>query len=281
MKTALSLTLIVCLVGSALPVAAQGQTALKGASRYRDARLVAAQGRGERIDEVKGVLVSDPQARRIRFEVNDRAVFDVSYDQVTAMHYEESDFPKRSFFRSSYYLIVHYSDAASQGKFETVRLVSTRDVPSMLATLEADTRLRIDRSASKRSFLGLPIYVAVGDTVYVTDPTGQRLKGTLTQLSRSSLRLAASATDRSAVPRDFDQASIRKVEVANLRWTFWGSNNNLFTGIGVTAGLILGVLAAVDLPGDPLVTLLGVTTSGGFLGYLADRHRTRDVYRAP
>lgn len=30
----------------------------------------------------------------------------------------------------------------------------------------ADTGLQIDRSVARRSFLGLPIYLAVGDTVY-------------------------------------------------------------------------------------------------------------------
>jgi hypothetical protein len=152
----------------------------------------------------------------------------------------------------------------------------------MLAIFEADTGLPIDRSASKRSFLGLPIYVAVGDTVYVTDDMGRRVKGTITQLSRSSLQLAPLTNEPSAGPRDFDQPSIRKVELTNMRW---GSDNNHFTGIGVTGGFILGVLWFLYLAEvsdvNPFVALLGVPTAGGFLGYSADRQRTQDVYQAP
>jgi hypothetical protein len=278
MKSPLSVLLIICLVSSTLPAEAQDSVAT--GSRYSDARLVTAEGR-ERLDEVKGVLVSDPQARHIRFEVNNRSVFDVSYDQVTAMHYEESKYSKRLLRRPGYFLTVHYSDAAGQEKFETLRL-SKGDVSSALAALEANAGLQIDRSASRRSLLGLPIYVAVGDTVYVTDETGHRVKGTLTQLSRSSLRLEPESKDRSVRERDFDQASIRKIELANLRL----ANHATFTTAGVLGGVCLGIWRAFYVAfgssgTNPFVPLLWIPIAGGLLGFAVDRQSTVDVYQAP
>src|SRR5207248_5230950 len=108
---------------------------------------------------------------------------------------------------------------------------------------------------------------------------GRRVKGTMTQLSRSSLQLAPLTNEESEVPRNFEEASIRKIELASSR-------NILFTVIGEAGGLILGFFWSFSLAFGgsavhPFVPLLGATTAGAFVGYLADRQRTWDVYQAP
>jgi hypothetical protein len=150
MKSALSLTLVASIVMAALPVRAQEATPTpvispKAESRLPDARLLSRRAGGH-VDEVTGVLVSDPQAKQVRFEMGDRAACALPYDRITAMHYEEGNYPKRFLSRSSYYLILHYLDSTGQGAFESVRLLSNRDVAAMLAALEADTGVKIDRA---------------------------------------------------------------------------------------------------------------------------------------
>jgi hypothetical protein len=65
MKGAVSVALAVCFVAHAIPVRAQNVA--PATSWTVPARLVSRTG-GGRLDEPKGVFVSDPAARQLRFE---------------------------------------------------------------------------------------------------------------------------------------------------------------------------------------------------------------------
>jgi hypothetical protein len=222
---------------------------------------------------VKGVLTSDAQARQPRFESASGTLFEVSFDQLTALHYEESLFPPfRGFGRSRSYLTIHYTTASGDPGFEILRL-SKDPAPDLLAALERDTGLSVDRGPATASFLGLPIHTAIGDTVYVTDDAGHRGKGTVRRLSPSSIELQPSGR--------FEAASVQKVEVSDP------------TGDGAARGAVLGGLLslAAELFGCLLIVnedhplcqeplLFGAigVVGGAILGRAADAHTLRAAY---
>ena len=187
------------------------QTAQTAESRFADARRVTRTGGGH-LEETKGLLISDPKAKEIRFEEGDRPAFAIPYDWVTAMHYGQYGEAKRSFrnpfwTRPLYYLTVHYVDAAGQARFETVRWVSER-APALDA-LETETGLRIDHAPTQRSFLGIPIRVTIGDRVTITDLTGRKTTGKITQLSATALALDGST----GAQQSFADSSVQRVRL--------------------------------------------------------------------
>ena len=285
MKSALSFTLVASIVMASLPVGAQevtpvsldtldkivpavpsslAQATVRSAtpvisphaeSRFPDARLVSRHAGGQ-VDEVTGVLVSDPEGREIRFETGDRAVFAIPYDRITAMQYEEAKYPPRFLDRPSHYLTVHYSDSADQDQFESVRLLSERNGPSVLTTLETDTGLKIDRSVSMLP--GLPMYVTAptaaqtaassfadlqgrlkpDQTVYVQTAEaaggyGPRIRAKVLELSGSTLRLLVDGQRREFAEGD--------VLVVSEHHTSKGKG--ALIGLAVGVGLGLGNLA--------------------------------------
>ena len=141
--------------------------------------------RSDRFVVADGALVSDPQARRLRFEADGRVLFDASYDSLTALHYEASTYPP-SRRRSRFYLTVHYTNGAGDPKAEVVRLTQG-EADGVLAVLERDTGGHVERSPTKTSALGLPIHFAVNDAVVVTDDTGKKTKGRVARLSATDL----------------------------------------------------------------------------------------------
>jgi hypothetical protein len=219
--TRASMTLIVCLVTSVWPAAAHGQTTASGLpapsaqqattrTAWRvAARLLARKG-GDRLDQPKGFLASDPAAGRIRFEGHHPDAFDVGYDQITSVHYEHGAKHPGGLFNKGleFYLTIHHAADAGAQRASTVRL-DEDDVSSTIERLEADTGLKVDRTEAKRSFLGLPIRVAVGDRVSITDVTGRKLKGRIATLSDSSLGLDGSG----GAARVFDNASVARVRL--------------------------------------------------------------------
>jgi hypothetical protein len=249
-------------------------------SRFPDARLVSRHA-GGRVDEVTGVLISDPEGREVRFEVGDRAVFAIPYDRITAMHYEEAKYPPRFLHRSSSYLTVHYSDSAGQDKFESVRLLSERDEPTVLATLETDTGLKIDRTVSM--LLGLPMYVAAptaaqtaarsfadlqgrlkaDQTVYVQtaeveDAPGRGIKGKVLELSGPTLRLLVNGQRRELSERDVLVVSERDHNSARK-----GAGIGALIGLAVGVGLGLWNVAQwCSSPGDSCGTARAVLVLG-------------------
>ena len=93
--------------------------ALHAESRFDDVRwIVGRHGqalfRNEGFDDVEGVLTSDAAGQRLRFEAARRSSFDVSFDRLTALHYEESTYPSRVFRRSGLYLTIHYTSATGE-----------------------------------------------------------------------------------------------------------------------------------------------------------------------
>ena len=195
--TRATMTLIVCLVASAWPEGAHGQTAALRSTHVR--RLAgggAAPGSVQAAtisSEPKGFLVSDPVGRAGRVRTAAPDGFDARYDRITGLHYEDgAKHPGRLFNKDvEFYLTIHHSDDAGRQLVSTVRL-NEADVASTLQRLEADTGLTVDRTEARRSFLGLPIRVAVGDSVSIIDITGKQTKGRLAALSESSLAVVGS-----------------------------------------------------------------------------------------
>jgi hypothetical protein len=184
------------------------------------------------VKEVVGVLVSDSLGKQIQLEAAGRNVYVVPYERVTAMHYEEADYPRRFLRKSSFYLTLHYSDAAGRPAFEAIRLLSRRDALAALATLERDTGLTVARSVTNQSFLGIPIRARVGTPVAVTDQSGRTIKGVIAQLSAVSLTVDEST----GVPRTFDETSLRKIRL------LYSPKHDALVGLGLGAamGAMLG-----------------------------------------
>jgi len=202
-----SMTLIVCLIAASDSSGAPSLHQVQGTAWRVAARLMTRVG-GDHLVERKGFLVSDPAAGRVGFEGETPDGFDARYDRITSLHSEGgAKHPGRLFSKDvEFYLTIRYTDDAGAPLVSTVRL-SEAEVASTLERLEADTGLTVDRTGAKRSFLGLPIRVAVGDSVSVTDVTGQKMKGRITALSESSLTIGGSG----GVARVFDEANVAKI----------------------------------------------------------------------
>ena len=297
MKSALPLTLCLCLLACAGPVSAQEPSpvastiAPDGASRnVQKADLRAVEGRhvsqkgSGRVEERKGWLVLDPEARQLRFEV-DRQAFAVAYDRITALHYEKSQeaskwgWPLKD---EKHYMIVHYADPEGKAAYETVT-VSRRDVSWVLDRLERDTGLAIDRTLARRSFLGIPMRATIGDQVVVTDEIGNALEGTITELSTSALAVEGSTGTRHV----FDGQSVNTIKRTRSR----GRDALRGFAIGAITGAIAGGLAGYGIAGDAISVFQGAAVMGAFtggIGALASavapsyrQRATRDIYQKP
>ena len=265
----LSLALVVCVAGSSRPACAQAPAAppaiaqVLPAAQLTEWRLAPARHAiptgPARLKEATGVLISDPQGKQIRFEAKDGAGFVVPYERINAMHYEEWNYPRRAWRKSSFYLTVHYSDVAGRPAFETIRLLSEQDALSAIDTLERDTGRTFDRSLATRSFKGIPIRAGIGARVAVTDQTGQTTKGTITQLSASSLALGGSA----GAAQVYDETSLRKIRL------LYSPKHDALVGftLGVGMGAVTGVLAGAL--GDENVVGTAVAAAGLLGGLVA------------
>ena len=238
MKPMASIAAIACLAFPAI-VCAQGPTsfdAILAQSAAQSApvtawqvpaRLIARTGGGH-LKEPKGVLVSDPVTKHVRFEGNSADAFDVAYDQITGMHYEDgARYPSRRFNKHvEFYLTIRYSDNAGKQRASSVRFDKDNVEPT-LSRLESDMGLLIDRTVARRSFQGLPIRVAVGDRVVVTDVAGRTLKGKITDLSDLSLGV----TEADTKVRIFDEGGVEKIR---LRYS---AGRDAMSGLGVGAAI--------------------------------------------
>jgi hypothetical protein len=126
--------------------------------RFAEARLLVPKN-DNKMQEVEGILVSDSRARHVRFDTGGRAAFEVPFESIKSIHYEKASKPRYAaglllawpllFTKSKkHYLTIQYVDGAGQGKFEIVRL-DKRNFTMALATLEADTGMKIDRSEER------------------------------------------------------------------------------------------------------------------------------------
>jgi hypothetical protein len=239
MKALLLLVLMTGAIGSWRPALAQVPADPPTVWRLGGARSTTPTGPG-RVKEVAGVLVSDSAGKQLRLDAAGRALFVVPYARITAMHYEQADYPRRFLRRSSFYVAIHYLDVAGLPAFETIRLLSKRDALAALATLERDTGLTVDRSLTAQSFLGVPIRARVGARVAVTDQSGQTTEGVIAQLSPSSLTLDEST----GVPRILSEASLRKIRL------LYSPKHDALVGLGTGAAVgAFGVWVSAGLGG--------------------------------
>jgi hypothetical protein len=239
-------------------------------SRFTDVRLVVGRGWNGGFDEAKGVLISDSQAKRLRFDVDGRSMLDVRFDQLRAARYEQSKYPPRSFRRSGLYLTVHYVRDTGDPAFEVLRLPGGA-AADLLAVFERDTDIRIERGPAATSFLGLPVHLAVGNRVEVTGESGARVRGTVVQLSASSLDLGAAGR--------FDVESVRRINVRDGLWE------------GIAAGAVASLLPAAFVSfaacineacsGFWILPFRGwaVVGAGAVAGAAIDAGKTRLAYR--
>jgi hypothetical protein len=120
-------------------------------SRFADVRLIAGRDWNGGIDEAGGVLISDPQMKRLRFEVSGRSLVELPFDRIRAGRYERSQYPPRSFRRSGHYLTLHYARDTGEPAFEVFRLPGGA-VADLLAVFERDTGMSIERGPAATSF---------------------------------------------------------------------------------------------------------------------------------
>jgi hypothetical protein len=191
-----------------MPALAQPAADAQQTWRLGGPRSVTPAGPGQ-VKEVSGILVSDPAERAIRLDADDRDVFRVPYDRIVAMHYERAAYLRRFLRRSSFYLVVHYMDAAGNPASETIRILSERDALAAVDTFPQHTGRGVERSVTWESFLGIPIRARVGTRVAVTDAAGEAVKGTIAELSSSSLTLSQSDGD----DRVFDAKDVHRIRL--------------------------------------------------------------------
>ena len=126
--------------------------------RFAKANLVVPKDDGK-AQELEGALVSDSRAKQLRFENGGRATVEIPYDRIKGLLYERAAKPRYGmglllawpllFTKSKkHFVTVQYTDASGAGKFEIIRL-DKGNVTMALATLEADTGIKVERSEEK------------------------------------------------------------------------------------------------------------------------------------
>ena len=252
-----------------------GATSAVGQSRFEDVRLIVdrredsfASGQNKGFDGERGVLTSDVPARRLRFETRDRVLFEVSFDRLSSLHYEEARYYPGRWSRTAPYLTIHHTRDAGEPGFAILRL-SRDSAPGLLKTLESDTGLTADRTPPRTSFLGLPIHLTPGNPVYVTNSAGQRIKGEIAGLSQSAIDLGKLGR--------FEAASVRRIEVIDDTW------NGALTGALLMGYPLLMVHINRTWECDDCSALpaVGGYALGAAVGALIDRRINRVAYRAP
>lgn len=244
-----------------------GVTSAVAQSRFEDVRLIVDR-HGERFAVKRGVLASDVPARQLRFETSGRVLLEVPFDRLLSLRYEESKYPARFFGRVAPYLTIHHVRDAGEPAFSILRL-SKDSAPDLLKTLESDTGLRIDRTPPMTSFPGLPLYLAPGYPVYVTNSTGRRIKGEVAGLSQSAIDLGKLGR--------FEVASVRRIEVIDPAWN--GAVSGAFLiGLPLTLVWVDRTFECYDCSELPV---LGGFALGAVVGALIDRRINRVAYRAP
>ena len=199
---------VAALLSSASSALAQTAPQPPEAFRLSGARSATPTGPG-RLEEVRGVLISDPVAREIRLESDGREVFRLPYDRIVALHSERAGYPRRWLRLASFYLVVHYTARDGTPAAETIRILSERDALDATAVLGRHTGLGVERSTAFQSFLGVPIRARIGTRLAVTDATGTAVQGTLASLSPTSITL----TGLEGGDHTFDADGIRRIRL--------------------------------------------------------------------
>jgi hypothetical protein len=147
-----------CVAGALVLVLTASPVGLLADGRFSKANLIVPKD-GGKAQELEGTLVSDSRGKVLRFENGGRATVEIPYDRIKSLLYERAAKPRYGmglllawpllFTKSKkHFVTVQYADASGAGKFEIIRL-DKGNVTLALATLEADTGIKIERSEEK------------------------------------------------------------------------------------------------------------------------------------
>jgi hypothetical protein len=238
MNRVLSPALAVCLIAPAFSLDQAGRAIAPGAlqgHRCEVRRVVRQSGTG--IEEFRGELVSEVEARYLRFDSGALGLR-VPYDRIIAMHYEADTLHARALLSgltTAHYLTIFYSNSRDQESVATFRL-PPRVAGSLVDALESDTGSQIDRTPPRRSFLGLPIRLGLGDTIAVTDNAGKTTTGALTRLSTACVVINGSTASQ----REFAEPGVRRISRAQPDRRGAPPNAKWWAGIGAAVGGVYG-----------------------------------------
>ncbi len=126
--------------------------------RFPKAHLMVPKDDGK-AQELEGTLVSETREKLLRFETGGRTTVEIPYGRIKGLLYERASKPRYGmglllawpllFTKSKkHFVTVQYTDASGAGKFEIIRL-DKGNVTMALATLEADTGIKMERSEEK------------------------------------------------------------------------------------------------------------------------------------
>ena len=259
-----SLVVILVLFAAAPPVVGQ--------ARFDDVYVLVADNpldwlTNKSHSEQRAVFIADGVTAQLHLEVDGQRRLTVPRGAVSALHYEESAWPRRLFGRRAPYLTIHYRGEDGAAAFAILRL-SPKSAPQVLEEVGRTTMRPIDRTASTAGFLGLPIHVMAKHSVFVTDRAGRRVKGLITALSPTSIELGPAGR--------FDAASVRHIEVTDP----------LLNG-AVTGAALIGVPVFFALWNgsycddcSALPSFIAGMGIGVASGALIDRRRLRTAYHS-
>jgi hypothetical protein len=219
--------------------------------------------RREGFDVEEGVLITDPEAKRLRFEAKGRSLFDVSFDRFAALRYEESG-PRP-------YLIVHHRGDTGAPDVAILRLPSSGEQASareLLAALERDSGVRIERGPAATSFVGLPVHLRVGKKVRVTDRAGAIVTGRVAQRELSSIDLGPAGR--------FDAAAVERIDVIDPLWN--GAIVGYFLGGVVGSFVVFATCFECSFKEQDIIAYSFMAAGAG-VGVGVDGKRMRNVYR--
>jgi hypothetical protein len=121
--------------------------------RFEGAKLLVGKER------IGGTLTSDAKKKEVSFDANGNVPFRIPAESIKSIYYERTSKPRYAaglliawpllFTRSKqHYLTIQYTDTPGDGKFQIVQLDKS-NVRTALETIEADTGIKIDRSAER------------------------------------------------------------------------------------------------------------------------------------
>lgn len=225
--------LFVALLGCPGSLSAQepsAPTTPSGVFQVGDVSRATPKGPG-RLTKTVGTFASDAGHAELTFRSDGAMPITIPFTSITALHYEEGKYPKRSFWRSNYFIVIHYARDDGAPATETMHFVSRVDALAAVAAITRDTGIDADRVPAPRSLLGIPAHAGLGASVVVTDASGAKLKGRISGLSPTGVEVVG----RSGREWRFDQTNLRR-----LRWQYAPAHA---AKVGFVAGAAFGVFS--------------------------------------
>jgi hypothetical protein len=143
--------------------------------------------------------------------------------------------------------------------------------------------IEVSAQTPATSFEELQSHIRIGDTVRVSEKSGQQTTGRIEALTPLSLRLAVKGTRH-----DFEQSAVTRIERRNRD----SVRNGVF--MGAAAGALIGFLAGKNVHEGPcppsqecgqasVIGTAGGVVWGGVGGWIADAliHKREVVYQSP